>query len=219
MLGGSYTPTNSQAIVGLLYSAAVDFGNNTFVRMRRGATSLTPALERIADTHWNRQLFLNKPGSAAAQEYRIQAMSSMTMTPQFQRRARAGSSLTVFEMPDGTEADILTTARDIEDTTGWLSVTITPRTAMSKIKLDVLLMRASGSDAMGLYRGGMLLVAPREGLTIVANVSGSAFPGNFQDWIDEPGTTAPVTYTVRSTSGSVIRAVIGSYLMAQEVGP
>lgn len=214
IVSGNYTPTASAVLVGILVSVGVT--HSTALRriaVRRGTSDLTPPMSVSTKTglSWDRQLFLDKPGSDTQQSYALRGAGS-SGTP----RALAGSSITVFEMPDDVVADILTSDETVSQNTDFLSASITPKSTSAKIALNMLaLVTANTGLAFSVRRGSTTLLSLD--FTAAIETDDSEFPSNFEDWVDEPSTTSEVTYTLRKTDAGSKVIQKGSYLMAQEV--
>lgn len=211
-MSGNFTPPSMDTIVGMLISVGINSTSSQFssMRLRRGTSDVTDDITtRSNDISWHRQLFLDKPGSTSQQSY---ALRGKTGSQGFGVSVwLAGSSMTVFAMPDDVVADILTSDESVSQDTDFLSVTITPSSTSAKIKLNVLVL--SGNIDIAVRRGATELqeVATRPELP------DNRLPSNFEDWVDEPNTTNAVTYHIRKTDSGTLTIEKGSYLMAQEV--
>lgn len=213
VVSGSYTPGSTGELVGLLVSvgAATSTGSlGVRLKLRRGTTDITTDMRGAPVGGYSRQLFLDKPGSASAQTYALQVQRYGTLGTIYK-----GTSLSAFAMPAGVVADIITSDEDAAQNTNFLSVTITPSSASAKIKLNMVVISTVTALDMQLRRGTTELISVTSHPQIEHN--DEHFPTNFEDWIDEPGTTSPVTYHLRKTNSGTHSIRTGSYLMAQEV--
>lgn len=223
-LSGSVGPVGANALVGVLWSIGigpVSGVDRNAARLHRGATALTPDFTwGSRGPVWRRQLFLDKPG-AGSHTYTADGFRRSGITG----KALAGSSLTIFTMPNGVVADLNTAETSIAQGDDVLSVQITPRSATAEIKLNMLAI--IGSDPPGgsspalagvslrLKRGSATLVEVAEGQ--LTERDDEVLPSNFEDWIDEPATTNPVTYTLEWRHATSVSLRPGSYLMAAEI--
>ena len=217
-MSGNYTPAATDEIVGLLLSAGLDRSSTTAnavrMKLRRGTSDITAELYGPSTVGYHRQLFLDKPGSTSQQTYALQARRTGSSA----KNVYAGSSLTAFRMPDGVVADLLTASENVSQNGDFLSVTITPSSAAAKIKLNLLVLSTATTNmAIELRRGTTSLVTTDTSIPAETRATGIAFPTNFEDWVDSPNTTNPVTYHARKSDSGTDTVIAGTYLMAQEV--
>ncbi len=185
------------------------------VRFRRGNTDIAPEFrwDHEDGVAWRRQLLLDKPG-AGTPTYKMQAKET---DARYDRQILPGSSITAFVMPDSVKADIKAADEAVTAIGTVLSVSITPPRMDSAIKLNVLAMfTGSHGGSLRLKRNSTTLIDPASGILFG---EGSAYPSNFEDWVDKPNTLEEVTYSVETINAPVSLTLRkGSYLMAAPLG-
>ncbi|MDE0202359.1 MAG: hypothetical protein OXK73_07990 [Rhodospirillaceae bacterium] len=206
VIPGNYDPEAATDLVGILLSIGQSV-SPLDIKLTRGGADLTNSIPLFNQTgglsHWGQRLFVDRPGTAATQTYALQAAAPGGA------QVLAGSSMALFKLPDGAVADIITADEQVAQNADFLSVTIVPPSATSLIKLTTLLLKNSGLT-IAVRRGNVHLVA------IDDRPAMTSFPLGFEHWINQPGTTNPVTYRIRNTSTA--RTVeTGSFLMAQAI--
>lgn len=217
VVSGQHAAQATGRIVGILVSVGMTVGHGAgspFGRLTIGGE--TKAQWTNETGIWTRQLFLHKPESANQVSYGFDALGG---APAPVRYAYAGSSILVFDLPPSARAGIL--AADLPAVaadTDFLSVTITPRSADAMIKLNIFqrapahLSVAHHNADLVLRRGNVPLVSAQGPAVLQPN----EYPSNFEDWVDAPATTDPVTYSLRWTAGPLAIGQ-GSYILAQEL--
>ena len=210
VLQARYTPSSAARAVGIVLTS--NFAGQ--IRIRRGAASITPAIgagQQLLQ-NWDRQLFVDEPTSAAEQTYTLQAQATAQSNP---ARVLAQSHFQIFELPAAAEVAIA--AADIDLSTGAdyydiAAVTIVPPSVATKMHLRFVAFAASPFP-LRLRRGAATLFEVQGGALNISPSNTAGFPSNYEDWVDSPGTTNPVTYTLQ-TPGIAGIILAGSYLLA-----
>ena len=211
------TPSRDDVTVGVLLNSRLSATAVTVnVRVARGATFISEAINLTG--FYRRQLFLDKPGTTAEQTYNF-GLRRVSGTAAV---LRAPSSIAVFEFGDEIVSDIRTS--DLAISAGvWTdvaSLSIAPPGPTARVRLQFLALSDSPDAMVRIRRGATTLVTAPNGTLDAGSTSGSqvgTFPGNFEDWVDAPGTAAEQTYTlqVRHASGGTIYS--GTFLLAEPV--
>ena len=221
VLSGSYTPTAVGATIGML----IGWRSNTLLefRARQGSAVVSPGpgvYTGGTNSQYERQLLLCAAASASATTFDLQAKRRVGSGAQL---LRAPISIILFEIPDSIQVDIVDSDVENIETSGWYdvaSVGITPSSADAKVLLRCLVMSDLPRDVR-IQREGTTVVTAEHGALAIFFISDGVgeFPSNFEDWVDEPGSTSEQTYTLQmNVEASTDDLYRGSYLMAQEIG-
>lgn len=206
-VSGVYTLDDANATVAILFNASL--GPYARLKFKRDNVELVEDLNP-ASQWWERSLVLDKPGSVGPHTY----ASEFSRHPQGigSTILRKGSNMLLFQLPEDAKSNILAADTAIASNTDFLSVSITPRTAESKIRLNLgLISEAVHNSSLTIMRENVELISG----IISALSSNTSMSNGFNSWVDEPNTTNEVTYHLRINSDRTLSK--GSYLLAQEL--
>lgn len=213
---GAYTPRAATKRIGIFLNCRFE---GQFQITRDGTPIMEPIDVRGNSDGWIQQLFVDAPATAAETTYTVQVARSADGTS---GKVFAYSSMQVVELPDDAEVGILTNDMTLGVNNGWTDlaeVTITPRTAASRIALQMFALTSS-AITVRLLRGSDAVVEVPIGSvrTQSTQIGPGQFPLGFEHWIDTPGVAAPVTYKLQVMTGSSFSIYAGSFLIARPAG-
>lgn len=215
------TPSRDDVVIGLLvspYRLLAGVTRHLEIRVVRGSTEIHEPLPYLHDAY-SRQLFIDKPASTSEQTYTLQGKRFTSNDTAAQMDVP--TTLMAFEFPDTVVADIVSANISIPDGT-WTTVAtvdITPPSTSAAVLFQTLPLGSSHSMSVRLRRGSTVLVTAEGGILHRTNRVGDRgeFPTNFEDWVDEPSSTSPQTYTLQAMSTGTRTIYKGSYLRAEAI--
>ena len=210
IITGSFAAARADGIVGLLLSTGFYRGTGV-LSVEAGGVTIMPEVPVDSDWQWRRDLIIHAPGTAGSVQYNARAQRSSFAT---EMRWRRGGSLSIFNIGEEAEVDILTAEEEHGAGAVVAEVTIM---ADGQIKLDM----AAFTSTTAVQSQGWDLVLERDGVDLTTVVEGVATTGGnnsqtppFRDWIDTPPVLGSTTYRLKNLRSSLTYQP-GTYLMAR----